>query len=235
MGSPESPCERSRKGRLSHQAIVPALGAGWNVMISRGQSCVPPSLIAQAQAGHRSALGRLFEEYTPFLQSVVARMMGPALRRTLEPDDVIQETLLAASAGFEGFHGGDEDDLCKWLVTLARHKVVDLARHNGRLKRALKGKVSLDEPQSVGGESWAELLQADLCTASQVAVERESSGRLAKALTLIDPREAAVLRMRYVDGMTLEAIGRVIGTGRNGVRGIVARGLKTLRHILPST
>jgi RNA polymerase sigma factor (sigma-70 family) len=71
-------------------------------------------------------------------------------------------------------------------------------------------------------------------TASVVAVKKELTGRLIKALTLIDPREAAVLRMRYVDDMTLEEIGRQIGTGRNGVRGVIARGLRNLRHILPS-
>jgi RNA polymerase sigma-70 factor (subfamily 1) len=178
--------------------------------------------------------GRLFEEYTPFLRAVITKLMGPALYRTLEPEDVIQETLLVAATCFDDFHGEDDGEIRMWLATLARHKVVDLARHNGRLKRALKGKVSLDEPRTATGESLADQLPAELCTASMVAVKNELSGRLAKALTLIDPHEAAVLRMRYMDDMTLEEIGREIGTGRNGVRGIISRGLRNLRHILPN-
>lgn len=196
-------------------------------------SNLPIGLIARAQAGHRSALGRLFQEYSKFLLGLINKLMGPNLRRSLEPDDVLQETLLAAAACFDEFHGTNESDVRAWLTVLTKHKLVDLARHNGRLKRALKGRVSIDEPKSRGGKSLADLLPADLCTASQVASNREQTGRLAAALAQIDAQEAAVLRMRYVDGMTLVAIGRQIGTGRNGVRGIVARGLRSLRQILP--
>jgi RNA polymerase sigma-70 factor (ECF subfamily) len=193
-----------------------------------------PGLIQKAQEGHRSALGRLFEEYRPFLHNVVNKLMGPALNRTLEPADVIQETLLIAATRFTDFHGGDERELRSWLVTLARHKLVDLARHNGRLKRAIKANVSLDEPRARNGESMRDLLPSDLCTASQFVAKKEMSDRLIKALTLINPREAAVLRMRYVEELTLEEIGHKIGTGRNGVRGIISRGLRNLRRILPS-
>jgi RNA polymerase sigma-70 factor (subfamily 1) len=191
-------------------------------------------MIERAHAGHRSALGRLFEEYTPFLRAMITKLMGPSLYRTLEPEDVIQETLLVAAARFEEFHGVEDHEIRAWLATLARHKVVDLARHNARLKRALKGRLSLDEPQPTTGHPLSELLSADICTASQIAIKRELTGRLAQALTLISPHEAAVLRMRYVDGMTLESIGQQIGMGRNGVRGIIVRGLRNLRRILPS-
>jgi DNA-directed RNA polymerase specialized sigma24 family protein len=78
--------------------------------------------------------------------------MGPALYRTLEPEDVVQETLLVAATSFGDFHGQDDAEIRLWLATLARHKVVDLARHNGRIKRALKGNVSLDEPRAEDGE-----------------------------------------------------------------------------------
>ncbi len=178
-------------------------------------------------------MGQLFEEFRGFLLATVNKLMGPQLRRTLEPDDVVQETLLIATGRFHEFHGDDENELRAWLAVLARRKLVDLARHNARLKRGLKGKISLDEPQTDSGESLASQLPADLCTASQVAVKRELTGQLATALTQIDPREASVLRMRYVDGLDLEEIGRRVGIGRHGVAGTIARGLKNLRQLLP--
>lgn len=194
---------------------------------------IPGPLISRAQSGHRSAMGRLFEEHTRYLLSVITRLMGPELRRSIEPTDVLQETLLAASARFGDFEGTEEYELRAWLAAMARRRLIDMARHNGRLKRALKGRLSLDEPKAPGGEPVAELLPADLCTASQVAMKNELTGRLAEALSRIDAREAEVLRLRYVDGLKLDEIGRRIGTGRNGVRGIVARGLSSLRRILP--
>jgi RNA polymerase sigma factor (sigma-70 family) len=160
-------------------------------------------------------------------------LMGPELRRTLEPADVLQETSFSAAARFADFHGTKEHELRAWLAAMARRRLVDLARHNGRLKRALKRRLSLDEPPA-GGSEAVDQLPADQCTASQVAMSRELSNRLADALAQIDAREAAVLRMRYAEGMSLEAIGRQIGTGRNGVRGIIARGLSSMRRILPA-
>jgi RNA polymerase sigma-70 factor (subfamily 1) len=165
--------------------------------------------------------------------SVITRLMGPELRRTIEPADVLQETLLTAAARFSDFHGTQEHELRAWLAAMARRRLVDMARHNGRLKRALKGRLSLDDAES-SGESVAEQLPSDQCTASQVAMKNELTDRLVEALDQIDSLEASVLRMRYAEGMSLEAIGRQIGTGRNGVRGIVARGLSSLRQILPS-
>src|SRR5262245_5688350 len=179
-------------------------------------------------------MGRLFEEHTRYLLTVITRLMGPELRRTLEPTDVLQETLLTAAARFSEFHGTKEYELRAWLAATARRKLVDLARHNGRLKRALKGRLSLDEQQAPGGESIADILTADLCSASQVAMKKELTSRLKEALSQIDAQEAEVLRMRYVEGLSFEDIGRKIGTGRNGVRGIVARGLASLRRILPT-
>lgn len=179
-------------------------------------------------------MGRLFEEHSNYLLAVISRLMGPALARTLEPADVLQETLLVASARFSDFQGTDERELRTWLAAIARRKLIDLARHNGRLKRALKGRLSLDEPQSERGESLADSLPSDICTASQFAVKREMSDKLAEALTTLEPRDAEVMKLRYVDGMTLEEIGSRVGTGRNGVRGIIARGLKSLRRLLPS-
>jgi len=179
-------------------------------------------------------MGRLFEEHTRYLLAVITRLMGSELRRTLEPTDVLQETLLTAAARFDEFHGTKEYELRAWLAATARRKLVDLARHNGRLKRALKRRLSLDEQQAPGGESIADILTADLCTASQVAMNNEITGRLKDALTKIDAQEASVLHMRYVEGLSFDEIGRRIGTGRNGVRGIVARALTSLRRILPS-
>ncbi len=192
------------------------------------------ALIERAQDGNRSAMGRLFEEYTPFLMAVITKLMGPKLRRTLEPADVVQETLLAATTCFENFKG-DETELRAWLATLARNRLADLARHNGRLKRALKGEVSLHDARTASGGSLIELLKADQCTASQVAVKEELSNRLAKALTVIDPRQAAALHMRYSKGMTFDSIGQQMGKSRNSVRTLIARGLRNLRCILPPT
>ena len=117
---------------------------------------------------------------------------------------------------------------------MASRKLIDLARRTGRLKRAPSGQLSLDESQTDHGESLADQVAGDLTTPSQAAVKHEMALKLADALGQIDNREAEVIWLHHVDGMSFEAIGARLGLGRNGVRGIWTRGLCNLRRILPA-
>jgi RNA polymerase sigma-70 factor (ECF subfamily) len=214
--------------------VTPQPSAGSSLLPALAES-IPSvgDLIECARAGNRPALGQLLARQTDFLLRVISKLMGPALRRTIEPTDVLQETLLVAAQRFSDFRGTDEQELISWLCALTRRKLIDLARHNGRLKRALKGRFSLDEPWADGDEALAARIPLDTCTASQVAVKRELSLKLTEALKQIDRREAEVLWLRYVEGMSLESIGRHIGVGRHGAGGLVSRALRNLRRLIP--
>jgi RNA polymerase sigma-70 factor (ECF subfamily) len=159
--------------------------------------------------------------------------MGPVLRREYDASDVLQETLLVAAARFAKFHGQDERELLAWLRTLASRKLVDLARRTGRLKRAPSDQVSLDAPQQERGTALVDEIPGDLTSPSQLAARREMAVKLADALGQIDPAEAQVIWLHHVEGLSFEVIGERIGVGRNGVRGIWTRGLRSLRRILP--
>jgi len=190
-----------------------------------------PGLIARARSGDRDALGRLFAHFQNYLRLVISAAMGPGMRRSLDISDVVQETLLVAAARFGKFHGDDERQLAYWLRSLANRKVVDLARRIGRQKRAPANQVSLDETHD--GSPLAEQLAGELTSPSQGAVRHEMALKLAEALTKIDPVEAEVIWLHHIEGMSFEAIGQRIGTGRNGARGVWARALKNLRRVLP--
>jgi RNA polymerase sigma-70 factor (ECF subfamily) len=190
-------------------------------------------LLDRARAGDRVAMGQVFEKHTDFLLRRITKLMGSALRRTIEPEDVLQETLLVAARRIGVFRGTSEQALATWLAALARRKLIDLARHNGRLKRALKRQSSLEE-LGVGNSGWFPSAHPiDPCTASQVAVKQELSTKLTEAMARMDRREAEVLWLRYVDGMSLEGIGRHMGVGRHGASGIVSRALRNLRRLFP--
>lgn len=51
-----------------------------------------------------------------------------------------------------------------------------------------------------------------------------------KALATLTPREESVLRKRFIDGLTLESIGKRFNISRNRVRQIEAKALRKLRH-----
>jgi len=51
-----------------------------------------------------------------------------------------------------------------------------------------------------------------------------------RILTTVTPREEAVLRMRFFDGMTLDEVGVAFGTSRERIRQIEAKALRQLRR-----
>jgi RNA polymerase sigma-70 factor (ECF subfamily) len=178
-------------------------------------------------------MGQVFSRYERYLRLVIGSSMGPVLRRDYDASDVLQETLIIAAGRFANFRGSDERELLTWLRTLASRKLIDLARRTRRLKRAPADQLSLDEPQSPQGDVLAEHVPGDLTSPSQAAAQRELAVKLADALSQIDATEAQVIWMHHVEGMSFEGIGERIGVGRNGVRGIWARGLRNLRRFLP--
>ena len=193
----------------------------------------PSELIARARSGDRAALDQLFTLYRSYLRLTIASSMGPHLRRECDASDVLQETLLVAASQFAKFQGTDEPELLGWLRVLAGRKLIDLARRAGRLKRAPKDQLSLDQAQQDDEEKLAYQLVADLTSPSHAAAKREMAVKLAEALAQIDPKEAEVIWLHHVEGVSFEAIGQRIGTGRNGVRGIWMRALRNLRQALP--
>ncbi len=203
--------------------------------MSADGSVLLSDLIAQARSGERGAMDRIFARYESYLRLIIGSSMGPLLRRDYDASDVLQETLLVAATRFANFHGSDERELLTWLRALASRKVIDLARRSRRLKRAPADQVSLNEPQSGRGEALVDQVAGDLTSPSQAAARREMAVKLADALAKIDQTEAQVIWLHHVDGMSFEAIGERIGVGRNGVRGIWARGLRSLRRHLPAS
>jgi RNA polymerase sigma-70 factor (ECF subfamily) len=191
-------------------------------------------LIARARAGDRAALDQLFARYRAYLRLTIAGSMGPTLRRDCDASDVLQETLLVAAERFTKFYGTEEGELIGWLRVLASRKLIDLARRAGRIKRAPKDQLSLNGAQPGSDDKLVDQLAGDLTSPSQAAAKREMAVKLADALAQIDPTEAEVIWLHHADGMSFEEIGRRIGTGRNGARGVWVRGLRNLRQILPS-
>ena len=67
---------------------------------------------------------------------------------------------------------------------------------------------------------------------SEAASRRELLVLLADALAGLPEPEAEVLWLYHAEGLSFEAIGERLGLSRKSVRGICARGLKSLKRSL---
>lgn len=201
----------------------------------------PIELMAKARAGETDALGELCALYRNYLRMVVRTGLGPKLRERVELSDVVQEALVEVVRQFPQFTGQNEAALVGWLRRLVGQKLADLGRYHSRAKRSTGGAaVPLDAPweprvtgdTNAGGGRLLDMLALSQTSPSEAASRRELIVLLADALADLPEPEAEVLWLYHADGLSFEAIGERMNLSRKSIRGIWARGLKSLKRSL---
>ncbi|MDX2038833.1 MAG: sigma-70 family RNA polymerase sigma factor [Isosphaeraceae bacterium] len=202
----------------------------------------PMDLIARARAGEADALGDLCALYRNYMRMVVRTGLGPRLRERVELSDVVQDALVEVVRQFPQFTGQNEAALIGWLRRLVGQKLADLGRYHNRAKRtAGTPDVPLDAAWDLaaggdsgsggggGGAKLIDMLALSQTSPSEAASRRELTVLLADALAALPELESEVLWLYHADNLSFESIGDRLGISRKVVRGIWARGLKTLK------
>ena len=200
-------------------------------------------LIAKARAGEPEALGELCHLYRNYMRMVVRTGLGPKLRERVELSDVVQEALVEVVRQFPQFTGQNEAALVGWLRRLVGQKLADLGRYHSRAKRSGDSPdVALDAAWDApaggggggdgGGGRLLDMLSLSQTSPSEAASRRELTVLLADALAALPEAEAEVLWLRYAENLSFEVIGDKVGLSRKSIRGIWARGLKSLKRTL---
>lgn len=203
----------------------------------------PIELMAKARAGEAEALGELCALYRNYLRMVVRAGLGPKLRERVELSDVVQEALVEVVRQFPQFTGQNEAALVGWLRRLVGQKLADLGRYHSRAKRTGSGSdVPLDAPLELatgsgaeagtGGGRLLDMLALSQTSPSEAASRRELIVLLADALAGLPEPEAEVLWLYHAESLSFEQIGDRMGLSRKSIRGIWARGLKSLKRTL---
>ncbi|WP_224276188.1 RNA polymerase sigma factor [Streptomyces sp. LS1784] len=133
-----------------------------------------------------------------------------ALLGTHDADDAWSETFLAAMRAWPGLP--ETANVEAWLVTIARHKAIDVLRAAGRqplpAEELPEAPSSLGVPGAEDGELW------------------EMVGRL-------PGKQRQAVTFRYLAGMSYDEIAAVLGGNTVAARRAAADGLKNLRKHYP--
>lgn len=168
--------------------------------------------IEQICAGSEDAVWNFIEAYGPHIQRVVRRRLHQNLRSKFDSVDFVQMVW----ASFFADRGRiakirEPEELIRYLVTMARNKVVDESRR--RLKYQ-KHNIGRERPLADVAEPPR---RQD--TPSQIASARE---RWAGWLREQSERNRRVVELR-MSGMTYDEIGQRLGMHERTVRQVVAR------------
>src|SRR6202023_3940369 len=148
---------------------------------------VTADLIESARAGDGEAFRTLTEPYRRELQVHCYRMLGSVQ----DAEDALQDTLLAAWQGLEGFQG--RASVRTWLYRIATNRCLSVLRSASRrpAKEWDSSKFKLPEPTRLGEVVWLEpfpdaLLEGaiDVPLGPEARYERNESISLALATPL---------------------------------------------------
>lgn len=89
-------------------------------------------LVARAQKGDRAAFDELAERYRDRIASLIEARLGEGLRRRVDTEDLVQEVLLRAFSCLSQFRWSGNEALFRWLSTIARHVIYEVARREKR-------------------------------------------------------------------------------------------------------
>src|SRR3954469_26038471 len=95
-----------------------------------------PQVVNAAIAGNVGAMKRLLVGHRAELLGYVQRHLPPDLRATHDAEDVVQDVWIKAYREIAAFHPDGERAFYRWLATIARHHLIDLARRRAARKRS---------------------------------------------------------------------------------------------------
>jgi RNA polymerase sigma-70 factor, ECF subfamily len=170
-----------------------------------------PDVLVAAQAGDTDAFARLWRDTQPLL----LRYLG--VRAPGTADDVATETWLEVIPRLVDFRG-DEAGFRGWVVTIARHKVIDHQRRTSRRPERLMEVVDVAGPQAPD--------------TADVALERAATERAMRLIAELPADVAEMVALRVVVGLDVAHVARIVGRSPGAVRVAVHRGLRRLNALL---
>lgn len=189
-------------------------------------------LIVRARRGDMQALGELMDTHRGYLRGLAERQLGGRLAVRVDASDVVQQAFLEAHRAFDQFQGESDHQLLNWLERIVDHTIARAVRNHTLLqKRDIRREQSLDDSRSPGAVPEAALGGGD-SSPSQKAVRREETEQLARALQTLPEDQRQAVRLRYLQGLPLQEMARLMGRSEAATAGLLKRGMQTLRQQL---
>lgn len=166
-------------------------------------------LMARAQGGDGEAYRRLLAEIAPFLQSLARRHH----RDSGDVEDTVQDVLLTVHAVRHTYD--PHRPFGPWLVAIARRRIVDRLRRQGRTRTR---EVALDEEDVTFSTPAANLGEADWNKrVLGNAIERLPPGQR-EAVSLLKLQEMSLQQAAAASGMSVGALKVAMHRAMNNLR-----------------
>ncbi|MBV9136204.1 MAG: sigma-70 family RNA polymerase sigma factor [Hyphomicrobiales bacterium] len=164
-------------------------------------------LMRSAIAGDGAAYHRFLIAVAPYLRATARRQCARLGRGGGDPEDVVQEVLLAIHLKRHTWDQGRA--IGPWLAAITRNKAIDMLRRRGR-------------QTEVPIENFIEQLPAETVSAG------EEAGDVDRMLAMLNPRQRDIIRSVSVNGDSIREVADRLEMSEGAVRVALHRALKAL-------
>jgi RNA polymerase sigma-70 factor (ECF subfamily) len=172
------------------------------------------------------------ERHRSYLLLLARMQLPPPLRPKLDPEDVVQQTLLEAHHEQGRLRDRPDGEVLAFLRRALRNNLFDLVRKFAvgpeRDEAALRANF---EESSFRLEAW---VVADQSSPSEQAARHEQLCQLADALAGLPPTQRQAVELKYLHRASVAEISRAMGLSEPAVGGLLRRGIHALRGRLKS-
>ena len=177
------------------------------------------ALFRNARGGDRHAFDALASRFRGRLSTFVRLRLGTGLRRSVEVDDVLQESLLRAFRSIGNAEFETRQAFFSWLTTITERVIIDFARRYG-------ARPSSPLDHDVAGED---------VSASRGLKREERFERLQQALDSLSPDDREAIVLARIQGLPLKEIAQRMHRSHAAVAQLLSRALKKLRSSFGDT
>ena len=180
-----------------------------------------------------AALAEYVDAHRRPLLAFIDRQLGPALRRKVEVEDILQELSVEAVRALPEAELGDRN-VFGWLCQIAERRIIDAHRRFfSAQKRDAGREVSLGTP---GGDTEhgaiIDLLVASMTTPTQALSRNMKEVKLLEALATLPEEQREALRLLYVEGLASKYIAARLFKSDGSIRVMLSRALARVNQII---
>ncbi|HEY3772634.1 MAG TPA: sigma-70 family RNA polymerase sigma factor [Solirubrobacteraceae bacterium] len=196
-----------------------------------GKADMISETLSRAQQGDEDAFQELAAPHRRALQLHCYRILGSLQ----DAEDAVQETMIAAWRGLDGYEG--RASLRNWLYRIATNRCLNMLRDRGRRPQEVQSMIEPPEPTRMAEPTWLEpypdvLIEtiADSGPGPDVRYEQRESVALAfvAALQHLPPRQRAALVLSDVLGFQRREVAEMLDSTETAIKAALQRARESL-------
>lgn len=165
-------------------------------------------LLNAAAEKRPNAVNDLLSANRAYVRRVVQMRIQPQLQCRIDPSDIVQDTLVAASRGLDDFLARRPTSFRVWLRAHALQRLVDAQRRHLSLKRDVRREIEFNEASSMAIAGGILNNQP-----SEQLIRRELVDQIGRALSTLTAAEQDILVMRHAEQLSITEVADVLGIG----------------------